>query len=148
MFQMMFASCASLADGSTKSRTQTDRINRLQASSQYKDGEFVNPIDAPIMAAGSTWNYIKKSYFSERIDPEPTGELPVKAVLRNDWKNMDREKLFFSWLGHSSILIAADGKMVLVDPVLENRASPFAWVGPKRFHPSPVTVYELSLIHI
>ncbi len=148
VFQMMFTSCASLADGSTKSQTQTDRMNRLQASPQYKDGEFVNPIDAPIMAEGSTWNYINKRFFAERIDPEPIGALPLKTVLRSDWTNMDSEKLFFAWLGHSSILIAVDGKMVLVDPVLENRASPYTWVGPKRFHPAPVAVEGLPPIDV
>jgi L-ascorbate metabolism protein UlaG (beta-lactamase superfamily) len=146
--QMMFTSCAGFAESSTKNQSQMDRIKRLQVSPQYKDGEFVNPVDAPIMAEGSTWNYIKKSFFTERIDPVPTGELPLKSVLRNDWTNMDQEKLFFAWLGHSSILIAVDGKMVLVDPVLENRASPFTWVGPKRFHPVPVTVDELPPIDV
>jgi hypothetical protein len=91
VFQMMFTSCASLAESSTKNQTQLDRIKRLQTSPQYKDGEFVNPIDAPIMAEGSTWKYIKKSYFTERIDPVPTGEVPVKTVLRNDWTEMDNE---------------------------------------------------------
>jgi L-ascorbate metabolism protein UlaG (beta-lactamase superfamily) len=148
VFQMMFASCASLAESSTNNQTQTDRMNRLQASPQYKDGEFVNPIDAPVMAEGSTWNYIKKSYFTERLDPEPNGELPVKAVVRNDWTNMDREKFFFAWLGHSSVLIAMEGKIILVDPVMENRASPFTWVGPKRFHPAPVTAKGLPPIDV
>jgi len=31
----------------------------------------------------------------------------------------------------------------LVDPVLKQRASPFSWIGPKRFHPSPITAEEL-----
>ena len=45
----------------------------------------------------------------------------------------------FAWLGHSSILMAVGGKTILVDPVLEKRASPVSWIGPKRFHPPPIT---------
>ncbi len=145
---LMIISGIQLVGCSTKNVRQEEREKRIQGSSQYKDGEFENPIDAPIMAPGSTWNYIKKSYFTERIDPEPTSELPVKTVLRNDWSEMEREKLFFTWLGHSSILIAMDGNIVLVDPVLEERASPYTWIGPKRFHPAPITIEGLPPIDV
>lgn len=147
-FQMMFTSCASFAESSTKNLAPLQRNKRIQNSLQYKDSEFVNPIDAPIMAPGSTWNYIKKRYFTERIDPEPNGELPVTTIQRNEWTEMDKEKLLFAWLGHSSILLAVDGRRVLVDPVLEQRASPFTWIGPKRFHPAPVTVEGLPPIDV
>ena len=49
---------------STKSPTQTERENRMQNSPQFKDGKFVNPIEAPLMAEGSPWKYIKKNWFS------------------------------------------------------------------------------------
>jgi L-ascorbate metabolism protein UlaG (beta-lactamase superfamily) len=148
MFQMMFSSCASFAESSTKSQTQMERIKRLQASPQYNDGEFVNPIDVPIMADGSTWEYIKKRFFADRVDPEPAGELPLKRIQRNDWAKLEKENFDFAWLGHSSILIVVDGKTVLVEPVLEERASPYTWIGPKRFHPAPVTVEELPPIDV
>jgi L-ascorbate metabolism protein UlaG (beta-lactamase superfamily) len=148
VFQMMFISCASFAESSTKSQTLMERIKRIQTSPQYNDGEFVNPMDAPVMAPGSTWEYIKKKFFSERLDPEPTGELLVKPIQQSEWTGIDKENLFFAWLGHSSILIAVDGKTVLVDPVLEERASPFSWIGPKRFHPAPVTAEGLPPIDV
>ena len=142
IFWILTAGCG------TMDRDQKEREKRIRNSPQYEDGEFVNPIDVPLMAPGSTWNYIKKSYFTERIDPEPTGELPVKTVQRNNRAEMDKEKLYFVWLGHSSILITVDGKMVLVDPVLKERASPFTWIGPKRFHPAPVSVEDLPPIDV
>ena len=123
-----------------------EREKRMQSSPQFKEGKFVNPIEAPMMAPGSTWKYIKKSYFSKRIDPKPTGKLPMKPIQPDEWTQKDPENVSFAWLGHSSILIAVDGKTILVDPVLEERASPFSWIGPKRFHPAPVTVEELPSI--
>ena len=132
----------------SQSPSKAERKKRIQNSPRYNDGEFANPIDAPIMAAGTTWKYIEKRFFTNRIDPEPNGELPVKPVQRNDWTEMNKEKLFFAWLGHSSILIAVDGKTVLVDPVLKDRASPYTWIGPKRFHPAPVTAEGLPPIDV
>ena len=81
----MFISGILFSGCSTMNPTQEKREKRMQNSSQYSDGEFVNPIEAPVMAPGTTWKYIKKRLFTSRIDPEPTGELPVKPVQRNDW---------------------------------------------------------------
>ena len=131
-----------------KSSTQMEREKRMQNSKQYQDGKFKNPIDVPLMAPGSTWKYIKKSFFTKRIDPKPTGDIPLKPVQKSDWVKINSDNAMFAWLGHSSILIALDGLTVLVDPVLENRASPFAWIGPKRFHPSPVSVQNLPPVDV
>ena len=147
-FQMMFSSRISFANSSTESHMQMERMKRLQNSPQYKDGKFVNPIEAPMMAPGSTWPYIKKRFFTERIDSEPIGELPVKAILQNEWTGIDKKSLFFAWLGHSSILMAVDGKKILVDPVFGRRASPFSWMGPKRFHQTPATAKGLPPIDV
>ena len=147
-FQMMFTYRIAFAGSSMKSHTQIERKKRWQNSPQYKDGKFVNPIEVPMMAPGSTWPYIKKRFFSSRIDPEPIGELPVKPIQQDEWTGIPKENLFFAWLGHSSILIALAGKTVLVDPVLGERASPFTWIGPTRFHPAPVTVEGLPPIDV
>lgn len=138
----LFFSC------NNKSLAQTEREKRMENSSQYSEGKFKNPVHAPVMKSGSTWAYIKKSWFGHRVDPHPRGELPITPIQSNDWTNLDKEPLSFAWLGHSSILMAVDGKTILVDPVLEERASPFKWLGPKRFHPAPVTIQQLPFIDV
>ena len=137
-----------LLAGCSKSPTQIEREKRMQNSLHYKDGEFLNPIEVPMLAPGSTWKMIKKYTVIPRIDPKPTGQLPIKPVQQSDWTKLDNESFLFAWLGHSSLLIAVEGKTILVDPVLEERASPFSWVGPKRFHPAPVTVNQLPPIDV
>lgn len=132
----------------TMSQTQEERKKRIQSSAQYKAGKFVNPFYVPKIAPGSTWKLIKKYTIIPRIDPKPTGKIPVESLQAEDWLKIDKKELFFSWLGHSSLLIALEGKTILVDPVLEKRASPFTWIGPKRFHPAPVTVKELPPIEV
>lgn len=139
---IMFAGC------NAKTHSQLERENRMLNSPQFRDGKFINPIDVPMMVPGSTWKYIKKQFFSSRIDPKPKGELPLKPIQPNEWIGLDKGDLFFAWLGHSSILITMDGKTILVDPVLEKRASPVSWIGPKRFHPPPVIAKDLPPIDV
>ena len=74
---VVFAGCGA------KSSTQLEREKQMQNSKQYQDGKFKNPIDVPLMVPGSTWKYIKKSYFTKRIDPKPTGEIPLKLIQKN-----------------------------------------------------------------
>ncbi len=46
-------------------------------------------------------------------------------------------------LGHSTLLLKLKGKFWLTDPVYAERASPFQWAGPKRFHAPPISLDEL-----
>lgn len=42
-----------------------------------------------------------------------------------------------TWLGHSSVLLQAEGVNVLTDPIFSERASPFNFAGPKRYRFCP-----------
>ncbi|RCX00925.1 MBL fold metallo-hydrolase [Marinomonas foliarum] len=52
----------------------------------------------------------------------------------------------FLKLGHSSILLKVYGEYWLIDPVFSDRASPFQFVGPKRFHQPPISLEDLPPI--
>lgn len=41
--------------------------------------------------------------------------------------------LVITWVGHSSFLIQIGARNLLVDPVWSDRASPFQWLGPRRW---------------
>jgi len=49
-----------------------------------------------------------------------------------------------TWLGHASVLVEIDGIRILTDPVFSTRASPFQFLGPKRFHPPPIELDQLT----
>lgn len=51
-----------------------------------------------------------------------------------------------TWLGHASFLFQCGGQNVLTDPVLSERASPFAFIGPKRFTPAALQVSDMPRI--
>ena len=53
-----------------------------------------------------------------------------------------------TWMGHSSTLLEIDGVRVLIDPVWDERASPFQWMGPKRFFVPSLRLEELPKIDV
>ena len=129
--------------------TQKEREGRIQSSSQTQNGRFVNPngISAKLFSK-ETWDVTKEYIFVKRIDPIPTTDLPIHRLYPEQWENDQAGQFSFSWLGHASVLIVMENQRILVDPVLEERASPFSWIGPKRFHPPPVTAEELPDVEV
>ncbi len=129
--------------------TQKERKARIQSSPHSQNGTFVNPngVSSKLFSQ-ETWKVAKDYIFTKRIAPKPLVDLPTHRLHPEQWKNQPAEQFSFSWLGHSSILILLENQRILVDPVLEERASPFLWVGPKRFQPAPVTAEELVDIDV
>ncbi len=129
--------------------TQKGREARIHSSPQFQNGKFVNPNGVfPNWFSKEIWDVSKEYFFGKRIDPMPLIDLPVHQLKPKKWEDHHRGQFSFSWLGHSSILISMENQLILVDPVLEERASPFSWIGPKRFHPSPITAEELPGIDV
>jgi L-ascorbate metabolism protein UlaG (beta-lactamase superfamily) len=53
-----------------------------------------------------------------------------------------------TWIGHATMLVRLGGKAVLFDPNFSDRASPFAFAGPKRVVPVPIDISELPRIDL
>ncbi len=120
------------------------REERIQSSPRRMNGKFVNPGGIKLeIFSQNTWATIKKYMFYKRTDIKPEDPIRVVPIQAGDWQKANAKGLSFSWLGHSSLLISIESQLILVDPVFEERASPFSWVGPKRFSSAPVTAEEL-----
>jgi len=65
---------------------------------------------------------------------KPKDKIPLAIP---DFLPDSSEDSFFTWFGHSSLLIHLKGKTILFDPVLSNRTSPVSFTGPKRFSALP-----------
>lgn len=90
---------------------------------------------------------IMKAYFTtERANPTPTIEVPVHAMTATQLLEEQDDVIYR--LGHSSVLMKLDGKLVMTDPVFSERASPVQWAGPKRFHQTPITLQDLPNIDV
>ncbi|KAI6782250.1 uncharacterized protein J7T54_008336 [Emericellopsis cladophorae] len=57
--------------------------------------------------------------------------------------------LHATWLGHACYFVEyPSGLRVLFDPVLTDRCSPSAWIGPRRFTASPCQISDLPFVDI
>ena len=122
------------------------RKERIRASPQFRDGRFHNTAGVGPDLQGRSLPVMRDFLFGGRSrrpritipvdDPRPTWVAPAASGLR------------ITWLGHSTLVIEIDGVRVLTDPVFGPRASPFSFIGPKRFHPVPVTIAQLAPLDV
>jgi len=126
---LMVLECTALG-----SRPDGDRLERVKASANYRDGKFRNAVESPLMK-GSFWGVMKEQMFGKqvRVPPEP---LPSAAPGAAAFAEPPAE-LQVVWLGHSTFLLEVEGKRLLVDPVFGSHASPVP-VFAKRFQAPPL----------
>ena len=97
------------------------RLERIQASPNYKDGSFVNRTHTPSLTEGYSMSKVMfKFIFGKGKGTKPTGIIPS---FHTDLKNLP-EGDWLVWFGHSSYFMQLDGIKVLVDPVFSGNASP------------------------
>jgi L-ascorbate metabolism protein UlaG (beta-lactamase superfamily) len=97
------------------------RLEKIQASPNFKDGAFVNRSFTPPLTEGYSMGKIMFNFlFNKATAATPRGTIPaVHTNLKNlpagDW---------LVWFGHSSYFLQTDGLRILVDPVFSGNASP------------------------
>jgi len=113
----------------------TNQWDRIKQSKQFDGKTFINT--EPEGGAGDVLDSLRQSI---RGDEErvPLGVLPVDDLDTNLLEAAPTPGLRIAWLGHSTSLVEIGGKRIMFDPMLSERASPFTFIGPKRFHRSPI----------
>lgn len=113
-------------------------------SPQHAEGKFHNaaPRERPglLKTAAIMWRIAT----GKPADTVPSHPLPVQALTRSDL--LAAPDLSLWRLGHSTMLLKVGGKFWLTDPVFSERASPFQFLGPKRFHAPPIAMDDLPPI--
>jgi L-ascorbate metabolism protein UlaG (beta-lactamase superfamily) len=110
-----------------------ERLARIQASPNYKDGKFQNlmatNMDMPPAKMLSTmWEFIRGGE-----GREPRTVIPTVAFDVARWDAVPDSAIAVAWFGHSTLLLKVGGVTILTDPVFGERASTFSFAGPKRF---------------
>lgn len=99
-----------------------DRLERIQSSLNFKDGEFVNSTFTPVMTGGgSTYKSLKDYLFNQSDKAMPPVALPSKKI---DLHALNVNEDILVWFGHSSYFMQIGGKRFLIDPVFSGNASP------------------------
>lgn len=120
--------------------------NRQKQSPQFYDGKFHNKIEG-LYDAGAAWRTaFREILFGSRVDPVPEQPPPIQRFTGKEFYKNSEEALRFSRLGHSTILLQLGNKVWIIDPMFSERVSLIQWIGPKRFHPVPITIEELPPI--
>lgn len=116
------------------------------ASPQAQGGKYRNITPAQqstggfIKTAGLAWKFA----FDKPKHTVPEGDIPVLPITRAQLLAAPDATVFR--MGHSTVLLKLGGAFWLTDPVFAERASPFQWLGPKRFHQPPISIEDLPPI--
>jgi L-ascorbate metabolism protein UlaG (beta-lactamase superfamily) len=124
--------------------TITNRGDNALDSDNYKNGKFLNAVPNKEYSFGDYVKMTKDFLFGDKDGRVPEQPLPVAAP--EGFTSPPASGIQYVWLGHSSLILELEGKRFLLDPVFSERASFTRWMGPKRFHPTPVALEELPHI--
>jgi L-ascorbate metabolism protein UlaG (beta-lactamase superfamily) len=101
------------------------RMERIEASPNYKNGSFQNLSHTPTFSSDdNSFKVVMGMIFRKRVRLRPDTKIPS---VKTDLTTLDPGKNILIWMGHSSYFMQLDGKKILVDPVLSGFASPFSF---------------------
>ncbi len=107
--------------------------------------KFLNPVETE-MAGVSLMVKLIPMYLMNKQEVEPKTALGPFRTDASVYGQQPASGLRVTWFGHSALLVEVDGVRVLIDPVWDERASPFSFMGPKRFYPPTIGLAELPEI--
>ncbi|WP_343843619.1 MBL fold metallo-hydrolase [Bowmanella denitrificans] len=113
----------------------------------FSQGKFHNDDAVPGTGLAKTLEIMWRFFTEKKVHTMPDTVLPVKSLSREQLLQLSDTELHLIKLGHSSVLLKVYGEFWLLDPVFAQRASPFTFVGPKRFHQAPISIQDLPDIH-
>ena len=120
-------------------------LKRMEASSNYKDGVFVNMETTKVMAEDN-------SMFSTMIEwikgPENGTPDSIETLKFNKEKFVAKvdSNYKITWFGHSTVMINMFDKVILTDPVFSDYASPLPFTNRSFKYTNPYTVDDLPEI--
>ena len=102
-----------------------ERLEKITHALNYKNGQFQNFSDTPMLSEGIGYNTVLKEFlFDKKARVKPVDLIPSR---KTDLLNLDTTKDVLVWFGHSSYFMQVDGKKILVDPVFSGAASPVSF---------------------
>jgi len=114
---------------------------------EKQGGKFLNPVPTDVGGLRIVFKVLPQ-YVNNRAQVEPKETLGPFRTDASVYATEPASGLRVTWFGHSASLIEIDGMRVLVDPVWEQRASPFAFMGPKRFFEPTIALTALPKIDV
>ncbi|ACA84747.1 MBL fold metallo-hydrolase [Shewanella woodyi] len=120
-------------------------INNAKGTHHSDKGGYINTA-ADFTEETAILPLLMRYATEKRVDAEPEQMQPIIELTSKQLMELPSDQDMVIRLGHSSIFMQLDGKKWLIDPVFSERASPFSFIGPKRFHPTPISLKDLPEI--
>ncbi|MCH9610312.1 MAG: hypothetical protein S4CHLAM81_03650 [Chlamydiales bacterium] len=108
-------------------------------------GSYKNPHQRHILRGFTHFLLWHFGYYNDPFPPEPP---PNDFGFPNPQDCVDFDKPLATWINHSTFWVRAFGKNILVDPIWNERCSPFNFIGPRRRHAPPMEVDEFEDLDI
>lgn len=128
-------------------KIEGERLARVNASPNFKDGRAQNTVETSLGLDGDLWE-IAVEWFRGGKERKPPQPVPMVETDPSALYSIRDQGVRFIWLGHSTVYLEVDGTRVLIDPVWSERASPFKIAGPQRSHPVPIALADLPPIDV
>jgi L-ascorbate metabolism protein UlaG (beta-lactamase superfamily) len=110
-------------------------------------GKFLNPVSTAVGGFSLALKVLPQ-YLRNKAEVEPKVPLGPFRTDVGMYKTTPASGLRVTWFGHSGLLVEIDGFRVLIDPIWDQRASPFRFFGPKRFFEPTLQLADLPLIDV
>jgi L-ascorbate metabolism protein UlaG (beta-lactamase superfamily) len=120
-----------------------ENLARAQRSPEWHGEQFRNPQTIWIDSRRAFTHF---AFGAVSPSAEPRTPIPVVRGDASSFQTPPGSGLRVTWFGHSAALIELDGSKILIDPLWSERASPIAWIGPKRWYEPPVALRDLPAI--
>ncbi|RYH18943.1 MBL fold metallo-hydrolase [archaeon] len=110
-------------------------------------GKFVTPYCKETKK--TVWDLLRLLTTSKKKTlslPNITNTLDLlKPVIVDRAKLRDTTAPHVTWLGHATCYFQTEGAYFLTDPLWGSRASPFSFIGPKRYSNMPIEIEDLKI---
>lgn len=83
-------------------------------------------------------------YGERRVKGNKRPSMNTSIVKVNLKKEYNEQKLYCTWLGHSSVFLHMQKQNILIDPIFSMYASPIQFVGPKRYIGETINISSIT----
>ncbi|HWT13400.1 MAG TPA: MBL fold metallo-hydrolase [Allosphingosinicella sp.] len=122
-----------------------DRLYYEGPASAHYDGErFFNP-DGAAPASRGRRNFLSR-WTGSRERAQWPDRVPVRPTVPP--RRVEGDEMRVTWIGHATVLVQTQGLNILTDPIWSERASPFAFIGPRRVRAPGIRFDDLPKIDL